>query len=403
MPRKPKNAPPVELADLPPASPPSVPDESVLYVGGPAAPSAADVRAERELDELLQEIGGGDVTVRVSRRSPSGTMQVCGTMPSDSFSIESLTDAFGGGSYQLRFMRGRAEVGRTTVEIDPLVPAKNPRVQASAAPVAPGSAPEMMTMMTGMVGMMMQTMQASQAATLTMISGMAEMMKANRPADNPIDTAVRIAEVMKGGGGGPSDVTQLFSIFEKGLNLGAKVNGDGGDDVMPLVGEGVKGVVALLEGIGAEKKARAAATAIAAPVAPPPAAAVPSSVPVAVVAPPVASEPPMTNARPWIAAVVPFRPQIAGAMGLFSPATVAPMIMEKLTDDQLDDLLSDIEDTTAPGFVHRAFAVLCPGQTMTEPQAHWLAEVAGAIVEATEPEGEEIPAADAAPPGGDPS
>lgn len=238
-------------------------------------------------------------------------------------------------------------------------------------------------MMTGMMGMMFQSMQAQSQGTLTMISGMAEMMKA-RPSENPMDLAIRMAEMMKGRDGAPS-VTELFGILEKGMNLGARMNGgDDSDGVMPLVGEGVKGVVALMEGISAEKKAAAARMTAETPSAPPP-PAIPSGQPVAVVAPPAPAPTAMT-ARPWVAAVLPFKEQLAGMIGLFTPSAVAPMLMEKLSDEQLDDLLADIEDQTEPGFVLRTWMLLRPGIAATQQQVQWLADVAVAVVESTESE-----------------
>lgn len=382
---------PVELASLPHDPPPPLPasgDEPQYVVMQP--PTASEIRAERELDDILQEIGGGDVKVKVSRFGDSGAPQSCGEMAGDSFSMEALTDTFGGGRYLLRFMRGRQEVAKTRVEVDPLIPPRNPRAPKGAVAVPGSNGMDVMPMVTGMIGMMMQSMSAQQTATLTMISGMAEMMKARPQEKDPMDTALRMAEVMRANPG--QNPVDLFAIFEKGMNVAAKMNGSDGDEVLPLVGEGVKGIVALMEGIGAEKKASAAR--MAGEQAPP---AVTSGPPVAVVSAPVPTPTPPAapvNARPWVLAVLPFRDQFGGMMAFFSPATAATAILDKLSDDQLDDLLNDIEDVSEPGFVRRAFAVLRPGVALTDDAVRWLAECAGAIVEQTESETEpETPAA----------
>lgn len=383
----------VELARLPAPPPPAV-DEPIYLV--PPLPSAAEARAERELDDILGEIGGGDVRVKVSRFSESGAMQSCGEMAGDSFSMEALTDTFGGGKYLLRFFNGKTELARTRAEVDSLIPARNPR----APKIVPGavqpaqSIGDMAAVMTTMMTMMMNNMQISQQGNAAMMTVMVEMMKA-RPQENPMDMAIRMAELMKGGAGaGGGSVAEYFAIFEKGMNVARKLEGGSDDSVMPMIAEGVKGVTAIMEGIGAEKRANAAAMearrVLAPPVVPP--VALPSASPAAATEPPAPlapSETFMSNARPWLAAALPFKAQLNAMIGFFPPTLAADALLERLGDDELDDLVADIEDGAAPGFVRRTLDVLgVAGTAYTDTAVQWLTDVAVAIIESTNPDAE---------------
>lgn len=378
----------IELARLP--APPERDDDDLLPPVAVIPPTASELRAERELDTILEEIGQGDVLVKISRLSDTGAMQSCGQMAGDTFNMETLTDTFGGGKYLLRFTKGKQELDRTRVEVDALIPPRNPRAPKGVAPVAPQQdITGMTTVMSTMMTMMMSAMSTQQQGSAAMITAMTEMMRARPAEKDPMEIAMKMAELMRANPGANS--ADLFSIFEKGMNVARRMDGGGdGDGMTGLLTEGVKGVTAALEAVAADKRARADA------VRPTP---IPATVPVSspvttpVVSPSLESDVPT---RVWMQVSAPFREQFAGAMGLFSPATVANAILEKMDDDHVNDLVDDVEDQTAPGFVRRVFAWLRPGQMPTPEQAQWIADVAGVIVASMEDDAPDVADVDGA-------
>lgn len=356
----------IELANLPGTFP------------GSAAGDVLDERGATELDAILDEIGS-DWRIRVWHII-EGKPSYGGELAGEGFSLDALLENFGGGEKTLKIYQG-TELKRTTrVSLDPTVPPTSPRQQRlaaerrlnnGAAPVGGGVgdvAGLLAAMGTAQLAQvqMMQTMMAaqqrnsadmmaqSQQTMTAMITAMTAMLGARKETD-PLDTIAKVAEIMR-----PKEQTDIIGTFEKGLRIGQTVAGAGNEDsVMPIIGEGVKALGALVEGIVTAKKAEAAATMARIgeqpPIGPPPA-----------VPPPVAPRLPgpvddtmgriydarQESARAWLAAArqVNFGYRLVDASAFMKPERVADIIVDGLSDEQFDDLIEDILDQTPPGF-----------------------------------------------------
>lgn len=336
----------VELAELPLI--PRVDDPDVDDDSDASSPRMllADARAERDLDDILSDVGGGDIKVKVSRKSDVGRMQACGELPGDTFSIEVLTDAYGGGEYLLRFYRGRGEVARTTVEVDPLIPARNPRtprtngVAVVAAP--PANTTDMMTAVAGMVTMMSTAMGA-------MMTSMAEASKSRAPDVDPLAMLAKAAEILRPQQQQTTPVSEALGLLREGMKMGRESGGgDDSDSVMPLVAKAVEGVTAIVTAASDERRAnREAAAAIIRP--PASATAVVASQAAVLgtndrVSDHLPKASPVVTFRPWLTAAMPFKAQLVMMAGMVKPDTAASLILDVLSDDQLADLMDDIVD-----------------------------------------------------------
>lgn len=397
MPRKPKGD-GVELAKLPTLG---------TMVGGPAlsggetAPIGAPVsvvraeRMERDIEDVMSEVGGSDVTVKIMRRGDNGAMYVCGTMAADTFTVEALTDAYGGGSYQLRFMRGRIEIDRATVEVDPLIPARNPRMPkvVPGAPAQPAAQnPDLMASVVAMMGTMMTSMMTS---TQALVATMAEASKMRPQERDVVGEFAKMAEVLRPAASTP--VSEAFSIFERGLKLGRDNGGGDSDSVMPVIAEGVKAVGALAQAAVEEKRVnvQAARQAIRTPAATAtvaasgermgeqvPAPSVPARAETAITEPAPVTE--VVMSRLWQQAAAPYKGILITMVGKVQPDNAAAMILDVLDDDQLSDLAADIESDGPEAFAARSVSVF----GLRETDAPWLAQLAGAVLEMSEAEPE---------------
>lgn len=415
MPRKPKD---VELANLP--------DAAVLSV---VAPTVTEERRERELEEILTELGS-DTSIRVYRRGTDGAGKnaMCGQMSGDGFTLDALLDAYGGGDYTLQIFQGRTLKDRVMVSLDPSVPPKNPRVK----PLPPGQAPtssvgDMTALIAAMAQMsmsqqqMMANMMAMQQQSTTGLIGAVTAMMGARPKDaDPVETAVRIAEVMKGNGGAAPSAMDMFTIFEKGMNVASKVNGDD-DGVLPMIQTGVSTLGGMVNAIIEERKAKtqlALAQAQRSEVVPGASRIV--GVPVASGGDGLsvvgagkgddisvggfggesrhvagsddsatahsrggingnggASEAvSMTHAtagdRPWVAVARPNIGVLLSAAKFMPPHAAAATLDANLTDEQYEDLINDVFDETPPGFGVR-LARYFPQAASVDP--NWLGAV----------------------------
>lgn len=386
------NAGNVELASLPkvpPAGPMLSAGDSSL-VQSPVS-AAREARIERDIEDVMSEVGGTDVMVKIMRRGDNGAMYAAGQMAADTFTVEALTEAYGGGSYQLRFMRGRAEIDRATVEVDPLIPARNPRMPKQvpgAPPVAPSQNPDMMASVVAMMGTMMTSMMTS---TQALVATMAETAKMRPQERDVVGEFVKMAEVLKPAGPA-TPVSEAFSIFERGMKLGRDAGGNSDNDsVMPVIAEGVKAVGALAQAAVEEKRvnARAAAQAVSqqrpaatATVAAPPTVPAGEAAPVAEPPAPVAET--ITMSRLWQQAAAPYKGFLVTMVGKAQPENAAAMILDVLDDDQLSDLAADIESDGPEAFAARSVAVF----GIRESDTPWLAQLAAAILEMSEAEDE---------------
>lgn len=366
------------LARLPASAVP-VPAPSV-------APSLTEERRERELEDLLSELGT-DGRIKVWHVI-DGKSSYAGEMSLDGFNLDALTDSYGGGDKTLVFYQGRQKVDTLRVSLDPSIPPRNPRAPKPNAPQASGGSG--LGDMTALIGamaqssmssmQMMQTMMMqSQQTTTTMLQAVATALTASRGNDrDPMDTAVKIAELMKVNTATPA--SELFSVFEKGMNIAAKMNGNGDEDgTLALAREGL-GVVAKI----VENNKTPVATRV--PPAPPriPASSMPAT------ATPVAADPQpvqetVTSERPWVAAARPAAALLLLSIGNVRPETAADMIADRLTEDQFSDLLDDIESGTPGDFVQR-FTQYFQLQSLDDNTTRWMLACVQAIKAQVEPD-----------------
>jgi hypothetical protein len=392
MARKPRNdGDNVELAQLPAAvqARPMLAGESVSMMA-PASSARAE-RMERDVEDVMSEVGGSDVTVKVMRRGENGAMYACGTMAADTFTVEALTDAYGGGSYQLRFMRGRSEIERATVEVDPMIPPRNPRMPKpvpGAAPVVQSQSPDMMASVVAMMGTMMTSMMTS---TQALVATMAEVSKSRPPERDVVGEFAKMAEVLRPASGGPATpVSEALSLLREGIKMGQGKDGDN-DSVMPVIAEGVRAVGALAQAAVEERRTNAHAARQALQQTPAQTATATVAVPPAVApaSAPVADTPATdtTMTRVWHLAAAPYKGVLVAMVGKAQPGNAAAMILDVLDDDQLSDLAADIESDGPEVFAARSVSLF----GLRDTDAGWLAELAAEVLaqsEADEPEPE---------------
>ena len=146
-----KTAPPenVELANL---NLPPLPDG----YGGVPLMSATEERRERELEDILNEVGS-DARVKVFQII-DGKASYAGDLSAEGFTLDVLLDNYGGGEKSLTIMQGKTKVETVRVSLDPSIPAKNPR--AAKVATAPGGMPDMSSVLATMAASQMQSAQA---------------------------------------------------------------------------------------------------------------------------------------------------------------------------------------------------------------------------------------------------
>jgi hypothetical protein len=324
----------VELANLPP-----VPE-------GYAVLSATEERRERELEEILDQVGT-DARIKVWQIT-DGKSSYAGDMSADGFTLDALLEAFGGGDKTLHIMQGKTRVEKLSVSLDPSIPARNPRAPKAAAGAAPGTM-DMNSLIMLMAKGQMDSAQAMTTMMTGMVGAVATMMGASRPTTDPVAQAVQIANVLKqppNGGG----VAEALSLIREGMKIGEQMNGKDDDDgVMTVVSKGMDTLSVLVNGIVEERKAKASASA-------------PRELPAGdrVVSETGAggggnngttqADTSSVSVRPWVDKVRPNIGQLLAASKFLPPSAAADTIANTLSDDEFDDLLDDIHDQENGGF-----------------------------------------------------
>lgn len=297
---------------------PSLPESETEIVTRESG-SAADQRADIEIDDILAEVGSTAV-VRIQRVNPeTGVPAHVGQIPSDGFSLETLADTFGGGRYHLRVFVGREQKGgRLIVEIDPTIPPKNPR--ARGGPTQQSNNP----VNDAMLGMMLRSSEMQQQMMTGFATAMTALVTAatQRPQTDPVEQFTRMAEVLKSNAPPSGNVSQLKEVLEIAELLGNR-------DADPTLGLVAKGIDTVNEIVKRQ----------------PVPAAIPARSPTSVTTLPGATTTPLTPTvtyRPWIAAIAPAMKQLRPLIGGLDPATVADIVEQKLSDEAWADLIADI-------------------------------------------------------------
>lgn len=415
MPRKPKSITPEadRAAQFPvfvtPAPPPP-----------PPPTGAVEERRERELDELIEAIGtDGRLTVW---HIIDGKAVFAGNMTLDGFSLQTLLETFGGGDKSLVFYQGKQKVDTFRVSLDPSIPPTSPARSkvAVAAPAPNGAATpagDVATLITAMANAQLASMQsmasmqqASNQNMQTLLAGLTATLSA-QPKTDPVQLVTTILSAVKDHGA-PSATTptkELLDMFERGLNISERLTGHDGDDVTSIVGKGVETLGVLIEGIVAEKKANAARIIAGAPsgtvesnsdafagdgtehigtsgsdagaggVLP-----IPHNGAAANVALPTGADDTMATAtrRPaW--APDGFSNITVEVFNWLTPDEAAALIQNRLSDEQFDMLLDDIE---APGFAERLVQYF-PAAARVDPQ--WIGALITILLTDTDADADE--------------
>lgn len=338
----------VELANLPDPGDPS----SGLLIAPEVAVTRTptEERRERELEDILAEVGT-DARIRVYQ-VVNGQTSFAGEISAEGFSLESLLENFGGGEKSLTIMQGKSVREKTKVWLDPSVPAKNPRAPKASAQ-ANGGIPgigdmtaligAMATQSMGMVNMMNGMMNANQQSTAAIVTAMTGMLAAGR--NDPMPMVLEVAKLLRGNGGG--DVSETLKLFREGLTLGKEISGGDGDDdgTMGIVREGMSLLGTIVQGIVADKNQRR----LAGPGVGVPVADIPAPTDTASTAAPTTPTP-AGNVRPWVQAAAPHIGKLLGAASFITPRAAADTLAERLTQEQFDDLMTDVYDADGGGF-----------------------------------------------------
>jgi hypothetical protein len=348
--------------------------------GAPPAPplTATEERRDRELEELLDTIGSdGRLTVW---HIMDGKATYAGNMSLDGFSLDALLDAYGGGDKSLVFYQGNRKVETIRVSLDPAIPSKNPkqRTVIAAPPATVAAAGPSLGDLSGLIAAMgqsqinamnmIQSMQASNANNMqTMLTAVTALMTQKTPDRDPMEIVKAVLDMTKRGESSSSvQAKDLLDMFERGMKLRESVESDGSDSVTGLIGEGVRTLGTLVEGVVAEKKANAERTraqlALPAPSIESGDGRRESPLPTETVSTPPAEQPVWLPGNTNVNA-------LWSVAQYLQPTEAAGIIAGRLSDAQFDAMMSDIE---TPGFGDRLLRYF-PVLRTVDPQ--WVAEV----------------------------
>ena len=339
-----------------------------------------------------------------------GEQKFCATVLTELATEEFIARRFGPGKYRLSHRKSSENgsytyAGADTVEIDErAVEAIDKRDDVETDPAAGASSPAVpaggnileRAMEAGVLRLLEQSARQNDL-TIAMIERLRKDEGGRSPTDwvalfvavapiikellasrkDPTEVAIAIANVMKkNSDAGPDPLASLERVISIANKIGDRTS-DSSDSILPIVGKGVEALGGIVEAVLADRRAaRGDAAAVGTP-SNPPLALVPN-VDEAAAVPKSSSVPD----RPWIAAA---RPQLALllAAARFMPAgAAAETIAANLTAAQFDDLLTDIEDTTAPGFAGR-LVQLIPQVGQIRPE--WFQELLRELLELAGP------------------
>lgn len=337
---------------------------------GTALVSPTDERRQRELEDVLEEIGQ-DGRIKIWHVI-DGKATYGGEMTMDGFTLDALFDNYGGGDKTLVFYQGRKRVDTLRVSLDQSVPPTNPREKKMAEMQAKNGGNggtglgDMSSFLMAMAQSQMSSMDMFSKMMLMQQQGNATMMQAvttmltARPEKDPTETALRIAEVLRPA----SPANDALTTFREALKMGMDIAGTGGDGdgTTELIGKG-------LEVVGHAISAARTPAALPAPVATP--AQVRQIPPTpngtsSVAEPPTPPQPtqplpvdmtPLPSDRLWVRQTRPLVPMLATAVQFLSGDSAAVELLRRSSDDVIDDLMSDLDDPTPPGFLGRVQAL----------------------------------------------
>lgn len=358
-----------ELATFGPPVNPSA--TQAAFVDAEPEVSATDERRARELEDILDALGtDGQVVVY---HVINGKTTYAGNMTMDGFTLASLMDNYGGGDKTLVFMQGNRKVDTIRIPLDPAIPPTSPRAkemarQTAMGNVAPAPAPPPPFDVAGMIsaqaaqfGVMMQASQQQTATMMATFTGLLTAMMTNKT--DPTESFVKMLAILKehgGTGGNGVGPEQVMALIEKGMSIGSRLNGEQ-DDVMGMVGKGLDTLGTIVSAMVQKRATPEPVAVVPAPLPNAPQAIAPALHE----APTIVAEgatitsheeinmgkhPAAPVIRPWVDALRPFVPMLAGVVGKMDANDAADVMVERLSEAELDDMIRDIK---APDFAAR--------------------------------------------------
>lgn len=419
-----------------------------------ASTAAIDATAgspDPESDEILEEARARSTRPpksTIHRLNPeTGARLWLAEVATDLISEEYIARRFGGGRYYVGHRRAEPGGGyvydsHSTFDLDPsLKPDPAPAngnghaVTAPAAAAGPISAAQLLDV--GILQLLRQIEQGNEAHR-AMLERMVKVDQAPRgpgPYDeilkvvapvlvkglldlmtqraDPIDQALKLRKLVP-----ESSTPDVFSALEKTLAIASRLNGrasssssssddGGGDGMSTIILEALRTLQGIIgpraNGAAPNGEPIAVVDAPAAELTNPhqfsPPAPAPADPAVVGNIPPQPVTPSSSSDRPWLAAARPQLPTLLQFARLMPADAAASTIANNLTAAQLDDLLEDLEDQTAPGFFGR-LAQQFPAAVAGAP-AGWLEQVADVLLSWSDDDdgdGEESPAASSSTP-----
>jgi hypothetical protein len=389
-------------------------------VGEVAEEAVAQAEGEELGEELTQALSDipTDAILRVERRDEESKIWAfCRRFGLDEFSIDKVQSLYGGGDYRVmayyKSPKTQKQIMGRQRQFTIVGPPKwTAEVQTGAPPMngdgqqrpSASSQRESIVDVT-MLGLVKQ-MQDNSTMTLDMVRQNAmmqlEAMKAmsgpkidvaalvtaaaavltpivsalgNR--QDPMEIAARMIELTrpKADTAAPAGFDGMLEILKTGMSLARGGNGEDVDPTAAMVNKGLDVVGKFAENLGRRNDAH--------PPAPMPShPAPPAQTPTAT----NGAAPPAGAVRPWLAAVLPFKAQLAGLSRVLSAPAAVQEIGGRLDEQVVNDLLDDFELGTPEEFVARTMPVL----DLPADKAAWLVEVVQGIAAEMTPE--ELPA-----------
>jgi len=287
-----------------------------------ALPPALDVTSESlapgealDLDTLMAELPEAPVIVVLHRVNDKETTQwdYLDRMAANDFTLEAVKQQYGGGKYRATiFGVANRHLRRVPFRIDPRFK------PAALAAIVPGSS----------------EVSRIENAIAALADVVTRAVTARAPAveRDPLDVALKIVEIMRGGNAPVSPTSELVKTLREGMDLGREIGertagGNGGGDgdsfasalksVEPLIG-------AVADRLRAEPPRRRALPAGPSEPAPAPAAHSEASVPMA----------PVDSGPPWAAQVRPHLPHLVSLARInANPESWADAILDMLSDE----------------------------------------------------------------------
>ncbi len=330
--------------------------------------SGEEAEVYDKYDKIRQKLGGNEAgRVKVKKWQKDGSLAVLPSLPFEGFDEDVLARHYGGGRFVLTFYKGDEYLGSDIVTLDASVKAGLLPSDEPVAVAHGGMSPEAAMLMGQMKGF--EALIASQGV---MMQGLLTALAGKKGEDkDPLDVGLRIAEIIKGAGGGGGDapsvkemIGDMAETFREGIKFGqlahAPVEKGFGDVIEALVPPVTRAIDA------AVSQGRVALPAAPRAARPP-------------------AQPEMTvdlTKAPWLAHLRPFINEIATwAQHGWDPEAYVISLLARLPDGVLDEI--EVASRSATFTEDALVSLPAPFQAYRA----WLTKALTAIKEQVAPEG----------------